>query len=789
MNHTKAHMILAALMVLLLQDSAGAQSHNRGRNWMFGYGNGLDFSTVPPTPVSSQCDILEGAGTMSDDNGNLLFYCDDRQLWNRNHAQMPNGNGLYLTATTTMGALITPFLTDSNKYYVFQVDGSSAASSGNCGPMGKWDGLMYHVVDMALDGGKGDVVPGMKNVILTDSTSEKLTAVMHENGSDYWIITRKAFVSDYYCYLVTDSGICPDPVISSTGNISSTPNNPTSATIGALIPSHDGKALVNIERSNDLPQIGDFDASTGKVTDMHNLSSTQGDYYSASFSPNDSIIYVNKINNNQPVTVLQYQRHAIDIPMTELSISGTGANGDIWAMRNWGDTIYCASADSSYHIIADPNNYGSPNIQAYVQAFTSSTFSQSPKMGTSMGNFFYYHYDSTKNIQFTSFSDTIICIGDNISLGMPALVDYQYEWFPPAGLDDPFSSNPNAQPDSTTEYVLKATFHCKIVYDTVTIYIPTIEAGNDVVICNGDSVVLTATQGSTYLWTTGDTMASIIVSPSATITYYVTATGTACPPTDSVTVTVNQPPSALTIAGPDQLCEGSSISLTAQGPGPYVWSTGDTQTTITISPNASTTYWVQSTNDCGTSSDTVNIAVNQLPVLQVSDDVEIGIGSITTLTVSGAETYLWNNDADTDSIMVSPTQTVTYYVTGYDSMGCSADASVLVIVTSLSSVYLPNVFSSGSINPENEKLYVFGKNINNLELIIYDRWGTKVHETNSTSKKMRSDGQCCTYGEGWDGTFKNTGKPLNGAVFVFKLKGKFENGEKFYETGNITLIK
>ena len=237
MRIPKLHIILAGLMFLMIHDTT-AQYNNRARNWMFGFGNGLDFSTVPPTPVSSQCNSYEATGTISDNNGNLLFYCDDENMWNRNHVQMPNGFGLYSTSSSTMGTLITPFISDPDKYYVFQVDGSSCPSTGQCGPMGKWDGLMYHVVDMSLDNNNGDVVPGMKNIILADSMSEKLTAVMHDNGKDYWIITRKAFVSEYYCYLVTDSGICPNPVISSTGNING-------ATGGALVPSHDGKVLAN----------------------------------------------------------------------------------------------------------------------------------------------------------------------------------------------------------------------------------------------------------------------------------------------------------------------------------------------------------------------------------------------------------------------------------------------------------------------------------------------------------------------------------------------------------------
>ena len=99
------------------------------------------------------------------------------------------------------------------------------------------------------------------------------------------------------------------------------------------------------------------------------------------------------------------------------------------------------------------------------------------------------------------------------------------------------------------------------------------------------------------------------------------------------------------------------------------------------------------------------------------------------------------------------------------------------------------MFSTASDNPDNERLHVFGQGIKSLELTIYDRWGEKVHETFDSSNKMRSDGECCAYGEGWDGTYRNTGRTLNGSVFVFVLKGEFEDGGEFNASGNITLIQ
>jgi hypothetical protein len=316
-----------------------------------------------------------------------------------------------------------------------------------------------------------------------------------------------------------------------------------------------------------------------------------------------------------------------------------------------------------------------------------------------------------------------------------------------------------------------------------------IDTGIDVTICNGDSTVLTASGGGTYLWSTGDTTASITVSPSSTANYIVTVTKGSCSGSDTVEVTVVQPPSAVTISGATQLCEGSSITLTVQGAGPYMWSTGDTLTSIMVSPGSNTSYWVQSTNTCGTSSDTANIVVNQPPVLQVSDDTTISTGETVTLTASGADSYLWSTGSASTSINVSPEQTATYTVTGTDSLGCSAEASVTVSISIDAFVYVPNVFSVMSDNLENNRLFVFGQNIKSLELTIYDRWGEKVYEASDSSKKTRGDGECCAYGEGWDGTYQNAGRPLNGSIFVFMLKGEFEDGGEFNESGNITLIE
>ena len=91
----------------------------------------------------------------------------------------------------------------------------------------------------------------------------------------------------------------------------------------------------------------------------------------------------------------------------------------------------------------------------------------------------------------------------------------------------------------------------------------------------------------------------------------------------------------------------------------------------------------------------------------------------------------------------------------------------------ISTVYVPNVFSPNG-DGFNDILMVRGKAVAEMQFIIYDRWGEKVFETNDINS-------------GWDGTYK--GEPMNLAVFVYILTGKYKNGDAIDEKGNFTLLR
>ncbi|HNQ61616.1 MAG TPA: hypothetical protein PKJ62_04430, partial [Bacteroidia bacterium] len=109
--------------------------------------------------------------------------------------------------------------------------------------------------------------------------------------------------------------------------------------------------------------------------------------------------------------------------------------------------------------------------------------------------------------------------------------------------------------------------------------VASISAGGPTSFCSGDSVVLTSSAGNTYSWSSGETTQSITVFNSNT--YTVTVTGSCGTSTASQNVVVDPlPVASIAASGPTSFCQGGSVTLSAAGPGPYLWSTGEKTSSI-----------------------------------------------------------------------------------------------------------------------------------------------------------------------------------------------------------------
>ncbi len=207
-----------------------------------------------------------------------------------------------------------------------------------------------------------------------------------------------------------------------------------------------------------------------------------------------------------------------------------------------------------------------------------------------------------------------------------------------------------------------------------------ITANGPTTFCQGGSVTLTSSAGSSYLWNTGETNSSITVN--ATGNYSVQITNTyGCSATSTVTaVTVNPlPTSIITANGPTTFCLGGSVTLTSNAGSSYLWNTGET--TSSISVNATGNYSVQITNTygCSTTSTVTAVTVNPLPTASITANgpTIFCIGGSVTLTSSAGSSYLWNTGETTSSITVNATGNYTVQIT--NSYGCSATSTVTAV--------------------------------------------------------------------------------------------------------------
>lgn len=238
---------------------------------------------------------------------------------------------------------------------------------------------------------------------------------------------------------------------------------------------------------------------------------------------------------------------------------------------------------------------------------------------------------------------------------------------------------------TTGSYTVRVITPCDTLFDTVNVVIstyPVVDLGADSSYCV--STTLIAGSGSDdYSWNTGDTTATLMVT--ATGTYYVDVTNVAgCMSSDTINVGINANP---TVAlGADVTQCGGTVMLDAQNPGAmYMWN--DSSTAQMLTASASGSYYVSVTDSNGCqSSDTVNVTINAIPVVNLGADTTQCGGSVTLDAMNPGAGYLWNDSTTAQTLVAGSAGT--YYVTVTDSNGCSASDSVNVMINANPTVNL-----------------------------------------------------------------------------------------------------
>lgn len=208
---------------------------------------------------------------------------------------------------------------------------------------------------------------------------------------------------------------------------------------------------------------------------------------------------------------------------------------------------------------------------------------------------------------------------------------------------------------------------------------PTLSVVPEGTLCPGESAALSVDQGSSWVWSTGDTTQQLSVAPTANTTYTVTVTDDGgCSNVLSANVAVASG-NGFFVFQDQELCAGESAMLAASGGQTFLWSTGETTNSITVTPDTTQTYLVTQTDEFGCShTDSVRVTVNPAPQLTyVPAEVLICDGDEVQLELYQADTLLWDT-------LVSPGMD-TEYLPPFD-FGCQSIPAFQVYVSPLPAV-------------------------------------------------------------------------------------------------------
>ncbi|MGB0915336.1 MAG: gliding motility-associated C-terminal domain-containing protein, partial [Crocinitomicaceae bacterium] len=303
-------------------------------------------------------------------------------------------------------------------------------------------------------------------------------------------------------------------------------------------------------------------------------------------------------------------------------------------------------------------------------------------------------------------------------------------------------------PQFSGDYILAAVDGVGCVSsDTITVTInpaptPTIISSEGNPICPGVGTTLSTTPTYvSYDWGGSNTGATYFVSSAGA--YSVTVVdNNGCSSNEVITLT--EPNFSLnntSVAG----CEGSTSLLTASGGTSYLWSTGETGSSIVVNPSSNTTYSVTITSGSCSQLLTTAVSASEAIDFELPDTVYLGVNQTEVFTgPEGFSSYAWSpasqiDDSASQTIVFSGTESQTLYLEATHPSGCVLSRNVVIIVVDLT---IPNGFSP-NLDYMNDVFVIPELNDLNGSILIWNRWGEVVLDQD-------------TYLNDWTGTCEST---------------------------------
>lgn len=332
---------------------------------------------------------------------------------------------------------------------------------------------------------------------------------------------------------------------------------------------------------------------------------------------------------------------------------------------------------------------------------------------------------------------------------------------------------------------------------------PAVIASNDVKICKGQSIQISASGATTYSWSPINNTLSCtncpnpIANPLVTTLYTITGTNNfGCTNTDSVLVTVAQP-IHLSVSNNDTICIGQSSQLSVSGGATYIWSpnatlNNNTSSSPVATPTVTTKYRVIGFDGYNCFQDTayVTVAVGKYPTITLGADKTLATGTplplVSQVTNGPITNWVWGpssaslNCFDCPQPIATIKKEICYTVEAYNLYKCVAKDTLCVkVFCENSQVFIPNAFTPDA-DGVNDVLMVRAQGIKTIKHFrVFNRWGQVVFDKSNFPPN--------DVAFGWDGNIN--GKPAAPDVYVYTCEVVCENDVTYTYKGNVAILK
>lgn len=714
------------------------------RFWYFGNGSGIDFSTNPPSALTNGgIFTYDCSSTISDANGNLLFYTNGVTVWNKLHVPMANGLGLKGNNSGGQSALIIP-KPGSNEYYIFTV------------PNHGFDGLYYSIVDISQNNGLGNVIS--KNNLLHTPTTEKLDVYFDCVNGYYQIISHKFNSNQFLVYKIDNTGLNTTPVISAVGNIHSGGNpNSSHDAMGQMVLSNDGKKLAVAQQFQGSIQIFDFHATTGQVTNPSSISMSSP--WGLAFSPNGKKLYVSHWLNTD-IHQIDCSGPTPSAPVLIGNVSGTSGGYGAGYMELGPDgRIYIAKWSASHLTTID-----NPDGQSASCGFSDNGFYLNG--GSSMAGVCRTVHPPTQPNQINHMSDcnsTTLTLNDTTNI-QSAAWDFG-DGTTGNGLITNHSYTPGTYTVSANIVWCGSTYSLQTTIQiTASSNLISVSQNSD---CNYRSTFQISgppLQTANWIFSNGQTSGStnpmIQLAGPGQYSYTLITTDTlGCIDTTNGNFFIDTLPSSSFQYAIQPCALTTTFQNNSTGSDSYEWNFGDGQTSNQQQPihtfSSPGNYNVQlivSNTQTGCS-DTSNqqIVISATPSYEVKSEIDT-CNRVIKLSWSPANptTMLWiyGNETSSNNTLTIPITQANVTVTAISNPNTNCSDTIIETFSAgnllVETIAYPNIFTPNNDNINDCFSIQDFFNCNTTSVSIYSRWGNKVFESNNQNNCW--DGKDATEG-------------------------------------------